>query len=407
MCWDVEGSPTTPQGYVAGVAACGLKTSGDLDLALIASREECAGAGVFTRNRVVGAPVTVDRQVLKRSAACLRGLAANSGNANACTGKDGLQAARAMQRLTAEALNCRPDQILVISTGVIGVPLDMRKVARGIAAAASSPLSRSAGRQAAQAIMTTDTHPKHLAITADLPGGAVTIGGMAKGAGMIHPDMATMLAVITSDVAAPPQALRDLLRQAVACSFNNISVDGDTSTNDSLILLANGARGVTLDEVGNRILFSRALNLLCVELARAIVRDGEGAARHVTLRVEGARHQREARQVGRTIAASPLVKAALAGGDPNWGRILAAAGRSGVRLDPGRLALWVSRGEEDDLQLVDAGCRARYDEGDAGRIFALPEFNLRLHLGRGTAAADVWMCDLTQEYVRINAAYRT
>ncbi len=395
-----------PAGFRAGAAACGLKESGDLDLMLLASDRPCAGAGVFTRNRVVAAPVVVDRETLAANPTDLRAVVANAGVANACTGPSGLEAARAMQRLAAEALGCRPEQVLVLSTGVIGVPLDLAKVAAGVQQAAYR-LSPEGGAQAARAILTTDTRPKHRALRLDLPGGTVTLGGMAKGAGMIHPDMATMLAVLTTDAAAPPALLDDLLRAAVERSFNRITVDGDTSTNDTVLLLANGASGLSLEDGAARAAFAEALEALCLYLAHEIVRDGEGASRFVTLRVTGAPDEAAALQVARAIATSPLVKTALAGGDPNWGRVLAAAGRSGVPLDPARLALWAGLEGEPPLQLVEAGARSAYEESQAARVFAAPELTLRLDLGLGAAEATVWTCDLTHEYVTINAEYRT
>jgi glutamate N-acetyltransferase/amino-acid N-acetyltransferase len=230
---------------------------------------------------------------------------------------------------------------------------------------------------------------------------------MAKGSGMIHPDMATMLAVITTDAVIKPDMLEELLRDAVDHSFNRISIDGDTSTNDTVLLLANGASGVAVDDEATRTAFTEGLDRVCIDLAQAIVRDGEGASKFVTLQVTGAREERDALKVAQVIATSPLVKTALAGGDPNWGRVLAASGRAGVKLDPNRLALWIGRGQDVEMQLVQDGTPLTYSEGKAIGVFTSPELTLQLDLGLGTASTTIWTCDLTHDYVTINAEYRT
>jgi glutamate N-acetyltransferase/amino-acid N-acetyltransferase len=255
--------------------------------------------------------------------------------------------------------------------------------------------------------MTTDTYPKELAVSVELPGGAVTIGGMAKGSGMIHPDMATMLAVLTTDAKVATPVLQGLLGDAVERSFNRISVDGDTSTNDSVLLLANGASGVELEDEIAVARFAEGLELVCRTLAQEIVRDGEGASKFVTLSVVGSTDEAAALKVAETIATSPLVKTALAGEDPNWGRVLAAAGRAGIELDPSRLSLWIGSASEDELQLVQAGEAADWDPASAASILADPEITMRLDLGLGQASATVWTCDLTHDYISINANYRT
>ena len=405
--WSVpDGSVTSPQGFVAAAVAAGIKQSGRPDLVLVAADRDCAAAGVFTRNRVAAAPVLLDRATLAAGRAALRGVLINAGNANACTGEPGLADAREMQRLAAAALGTRPEQLLVMSTGVIGVPLPMTRVAAGVAALAPL-LSAGGGLAAAEAIMTTDTRPKRAAVVVDLPGGQVTIGGMAKGAGMIHPDMATLLGVLTTDAVVAPDVLDSSLREAVAASFNAISIDGDTSTNDSIILFANGAVGVAVADDESRARFAAALTDLCVQLAQMIVRDGEGATRFVTLVVSGAASTVDARRVADTIATSPLVKTAFAGGDPNWGRIMMAAGRSGAALDPARLALSVIAPGAPPLQLVRGGTPTGYAEADAAAVFAQPEFTVHLDLGLGDGAATLWTTDLSHEYVSINADYRT
>ena len=405
--WSVpNGSVTTPRGFVAAAVAAGIKQSGRPDLVLVAADRDCAAAGVFTRNRVAAAPVLLDRATLAANRAALRGVLINAGNANACTGEPGLADAREMQRLAATAVGAHPEQLLVMSTGVIGVPLPMPRVAAGVTALAPL-LSADGGPAAAEAIMTTDTRPKRAAVAVELPGGRVTIGGMAKGAGMIHPDMATLLGVLTTDAILAPDVLDSSLREAVAASFNAISIDGDTSTNDTVLLLANGASGVAVADDESRARFAAALIDLCVQLAQMIVRDGEGATRFVTLVVTGAESAADARRVADTIAPSPLVKTAFAGGDPNWGRIMMATGRSGAALDPARLALWVAAPGALPLQLVGDGTPTGYVEADAAAVFAQPEFTVHLDLGLGDGAATLWTTDLSHEYVTINADYRT
>lgn len=401
-----DGSVTSPAGFVAGTAAAGLKESGRPDIAIIYSEFNCTAAAVFTQNQVAAAPVILGRDTLAANASHIRGVVANAGNANACTGAAGLAAARQVQRAAAFLLDCAPDQLFLLSTGVIGVPLPVDKVRAGLATAAAH-LQPDNGLAAAQAIMTTDTRPKHLAVQVELPGGLVTIGGMAKGAGMIHPNMATMLGVLTTDAAVPIKSLQTLLHQAVDQSFNRISVDGDTSTNDTVLLLANGASGVAAADKDSLAAFAAGLNHVCTQLAKLIVADGEGATKFVTIRVTGAAGAAEAHTIAQTIATSPLVKTALAGSDPNWGRILAAAGRAGVAFDQNRLALAVGRPAGPCLQLVINGMPTTYAEAEAAAIFAQPEIDIYLDLAQGSGEATVWTCDLTHEYVRVNADYRT
>jgi len=397
---------TAPQGFRAAASACGFKSSGAPDLALVVSQHECTGAGVFTRNQLPAAPVTLDRETLMRNSDRLRAVVANSGVANACTGTTGMEAAQEMQKLAAASLSCNPDQVLVLSTGVIGEQLDLAKLELGIGQSAAG-LSADNDLAAAEALMTTDTRPKQLAVSVELPGGAVTIGGMAKGSGMIHPDMATMLAVLTSDAGIAAPVLQQLLGASVEQSFNRISVDGDTSTNDSVLLLANGASGVKVENEIAAARFAAALDMVCRTLAQEIVRDGEGASKFVTLSVVGAADETAALKVAKTIATSPLVKTSLAGGDPNWGRVLAAAGRAGIELDPSRLSLWLGSASNGELQLVQAGEAAGWDPTSAANILADPEITMRLDLGLGGASATVWTCDLTHDYISINADYRT
>jgi glutamate N-acetyltransferase/amino-acid N-acetyltransferase len=403
-----QGTITTPTGFLAATAAAGLKQSGRPDIAIIYSQHPCTAAAVFTQNQVAAAPVILGREMLETNSLPIRGVVANAGNANACTGPAGLEAARQVQERSAALLNCQPQQLFLLSTGVIGIPLPVDKVMAGVQTAAAH-LSPANGLAAAQAIMTTDTRPKQIAVQVALPDGVVTIGGMAKGAGMIHPNMATMLAVITTDAAVPAEPLQKLLRQAVDQSFNRISVDGDTSTNDTVLLLANGASGVEAADKASLAAFSAALTHLCTALARMIVADGEGANKFVTIEVMGAADDLDAHQVAQTIATSPLVKTALAGGDPNWGRILAAAGRAGVTFNQHTVALWIGRPghQQTRLQLVAEGTPTPYNEAQAAALFAQPEIEIHLDLGVGMGEATVWTCDLTHEYVTINADYRT
>jgi glutamate N-acetyltransferase/amino-acid N-acetyltransferase len=303
--------------------------------------------------------------------------------------------------------------LLVLSTGVIGVPLPVDLITAGIAKAAPL-LSAEGGSDAARAIMTTDTRPKHLAVKIETSGGPVTVGGIAKGAGMIHPNMATMLAVLTTDAAVEVAHLRELLRRVTDRTFNAITVDGDTSTNDTVLLLANGTSGVTLArDVEHIRAFDEAVLHVARELALMIVRDGEGATRFVEIVVGGASTEALARDVGRAVARSSLVKTAIAGGDPNWGRILAAAGASGFPVVPDRLRLAVQRRAENGgpegewLVLAEASTPAPYDEAEARAVFESPAISIRLDLGMGGAEATVWTCDLSEQYVRVNAHYRS
>ncbi len=391
-------------GFQSRATTCGLKASGRPDLAMVWSDSPCAAAGVFTTCRVPAAPVLFDREVLRTNAAGVRAVIANSGCANACTGERGMADARAMAALAAAAVGASAADVLVLSTGVIGVPLDMEKVARGVTAL-FAPGAPDAPAAVVRAIMTTDTRPKVAAADVAVNGRAVTVRGFAKGAGMIHPDMATMLAVVTTDVASDPATLQRLLAAAVARSFNRISVDGDMSTNDTVLLLAAGASGARLDPAGEPA-FADALEQVCVSLARQIARDGEGATRLVEVTVTGAVAERDAHAVADAIARSLLVKTAIHGGDPNWGRVLAAAGAAGVHLEPARLALAFGPAGEA-VRVVERGTRAAYDERAAAERLRRDPVTLQLDLGLGGAAATVWTCDLSAEYVSINAEYTT
>ena len=389
-------------GFHTAATACGLKPSGNLDLGLVWSEGPCSAAGVFTTNRVQAAPVHVCRETLAAAAGRVRGVLYNSGCANAVTGERGLTDARRMRELAAAAIDAKPDELLVLSTGVIGKFLDMGKLASGITALRSHSALRAAG-DAARAIMTTDTRAKLAFSPLVLPGGRTTIAGFAKGAGMIHPNMATMLSVITTDARIEPARLDRALRSAVERSFNRISVDGDMSTNDTVLVLASGASGAVVDDAGEPE-FTGALTDVCVSLARQVARDGEGATRLVELRVTGGATDAQAHRVGDAIACSPLVKTAIHGNDPNWGRILAAAGYSGEAIEPDRVGLWFGDG---DVQLLDRGLPVAFDAARASALLQQDPAIIHLDLGLGTASAVVWTCDFSAEYVRINADYTT
>jgi glutamate N-acetyltransferase/amino-acid N-acetyltransferase len=400
-----NGSVTSPRGFSAAAAPAGLKADGAPDVALLVSATSCATAGVFTKNAVRAAPVIYDVELLAERPGRIRAVAMNARVANACTGAPGLAAARAMALAAEQAAGLPARTALVLSTGVIGVPLPLEQVAAGIRAAATH-LSPDGGPDAARAIMTTDTRPKHCAVRFETPAGMITVGGIAKGAGMIHPDMATLLAVLTTDAAGEPAALQPLLRRVADRTFNAISVDGDTSTNDTVLLLAGGASGV--DPARDGALwkaFEDAVQHVARLLALAIVADGEGASKFVEIQVVGAVSEAAAREVGRAVARSTLVKTAIYGADPNWGRILAAAGAAGVTLAVERLSLQVGDADGEWLTLASGGATAHADVTRARALFQQKTIRLRIDLGLGRAEAVVWTCDLTPDYVRINADY--
>ncbi len=394
---------TLAAGFNASATACGLKPSGNLDLGLVWSDAPCTAAGVFTTNRVQAAPVVLCRETLAAAGSRMRGVLYNSGCANAVTGERGLEDARRMRSLGAQAVGAADDEMLVLSTGVIGRFLDLEKLAAGVAALRSTSALRTPG-DAARAILTTDTRAKLAEAEATLGSGRVRVSGFAKGAGMIHPNMATMLAVVTTDARIEHTRLDRCLRAAVARSFNRISVDGDMSTNDTVLVLASGAAHASVDDSGEAA-FTAALTQVCASLARQIARDGEGATRLVELRITGGATEEQAHRVGDTIACSPLVKTAIHGNDPNWGRILAAAGYSGEPIEPERVRLWF--GDRDALQLLDRGLPIPFDAARASALLREDPAIVHLDLGLGEASAIVWTCDLSAEYVRVNADYTT
>ncbi len=393
---------TAPRGFVASGIHCGLKEE-KLDLAILASTaaEPAAMAGVFTRNQVQAAPVLYCREVAAGGRA--RAIVANSGNANACTGESGLADTWAMAACAGAALEIDSEHVLVASTGVIGVLLPMPTVLAGIDLAAAE-LGRDGGRQAAEAILTTDTRPKIDALRVELAGGEVTIGGIAKGAGMMAPDMATTLAFVTTDAKVAPAALDLALRRAVEPTFNSVSVDGDTSTNDSILLLANGAAGVEAASGKDLVRFTDALERLLGRLAVALIADGEGANRVIEVRVGGARTDAAARQVATTIANSPLVKTAYRTGQPNWGRFMGAIGRSGVDIVEQRIAIAVS-GAGERVEVVRGGLGVTEDLEPLAQAMLADHSVLHVDLGLGSGRWTVWTCDLSEGYIQINSSY--
>jgi glutamate N-acetyltransferase/amino-acid N-acetyltransferase len=400
----IDGHIATPAGFRAAALAAGIKKAkGALDLALIVSdSESTSAAGMFTTNLAAAAPVQVSKLQLTKSQGRARAIIVNAGNANAATGRPGLETARKTVQAVASLLKVPAEQVLVASTGVIGVPLQLERITRKLPGLAAGLTDHDAAK-VARAIMTTDTYPKCCVLKSEIAGTAVHLAGIAKGAGMIHPRMATMLSFITTDAAIKPRMLQTMLAEAVEGSFNRISVDGDTSTNDTVLMLASGASGIAV-RPGNRTRrwFMDGLTQLAETLAKMIARDGEGAKKLVTLDVSGARTPLDAERVARAIANSPLVKTAIAGSDPNWGRILCAAGYSGARFNPERVDIRVN-----DLYLCRKGLDTRFDEGVASREFDQKELILHIHLHAGSARARFWTCDLTHDYITINASYRT
>jgi len=397
---EIVGGVTAPQGFRAAGVACGLKKSGDRDLMLLAADRACAVAGVFTRNVVKAAPVQYCRKIVKAGRA--QAVVINAGIANAVTGEEGMRRCEQMAAEVAAATGLEKELVLVGSTGVIGWQLPMEKISAGITDAARV-LSSDGGHDAALAIMTTDTRPKEIAVQFETSAGPVRIGGMAKGSGMIAPNMATLLSVITTDARVDPDTLQAALADAANRSFNRVTVDGDTSTNDTLLLLASGATGVRLDQgTQDFALFAQALTRVATLLAKSIARDGEGATKLVEIRVEGAADDAAAARIAMTIANSPLVKTALFGNDPNMGRILAAAGRAGVNFNP--------RGASLDLAgipVVREGEMLEFDKAAASAAMKTDEVLIDLTLSEGDGRTVAWTCDLSYDYVRINADYTT
>lgn len=394
-----------PRGFRFAATACGLKKTGALDLAVISSDAPASAAAVFTQNLVVAAPVVISKQHLRASKGRMRAIIVNAGNANCATGKAGDDAARRTVAETAKRLGCKLQEIIVCSTGVIGVPLAVEKILRALPKLAGNrrPSARSFA-ELSLAICTTDTRPKTAAASFRMGGKRVHLVGCAKGAGMIHPNLATTLAFVVTDANIAPALLQKTLRDVAGRTFNAVSVDGDSSTNDTLAVFANGAAGAPAIRTGTvaHKAFSTALEDVCRSLALQIVADGEGAQRVIEIEVRGARSDAAARKIAETIATSPLVKTAFAGGDPNWGRVFAAAGRSGVSFDPAKVDITMAH-----IPVLRRGQPIDFNERAASNRLLAEHVPIVLHLHAGPASARYWTCDLTAEYVRINASYRT
>ena len=398
----INGGITAVPGIRASGVHGGLKTDNLKDVALIVADSPAVAAGVFTRNRVCAATVLLSREHLTNQIA--QAIVVNSGNANACTGEQGLDNARKMAALVSEQLNVEPRNVLVSSTGVIGVQLPMDAIKRGIRRAADT-LHENGGHDAAQAIMTTDTVPKEAAAEVEIGGHTIRIGGMTKGSGMIAPNMATMLAFLATDAKISSAALQAALQKLVNKSFNRVTVDTDTSTNDTVQILATGAAGnpeITEASGESYDAFCEGLDFVCVELAKKIARDGEGATKMIEVVVKNATNEVEAEAAARSIAESPLVKTAVFGKDANWGRIMMAVGKSKAEFDPYQVDVWLS-----DYQLVKAGMDSGFDEERATQLFSEDTVTITVDLNAGDAGATMWTCDYSYDYIKINADYRT
>jgi len=397
----ISGGITAPTGFRSAAVHCGIKAKTDaLDLAVLAADAFTSIAGIFTTNLAQAAPVLVSKRHLEANGGTGCAIVVNSGCANACTGDSGMANALEMASSVAGHLGCKPQQVLVASTGVIGVGLNMNRVVPGIQAACSS-LAHGNGAETARAIMTTDPFPKECAVRVETPAGSFSVGGMAKGSGMIEPNMATMLGFLTTDAHVEPSMLHRALRDSARDTFNAITVDGECSTNDSLFAMASGTSGVS---VGEELYPALLEGLLAVsrELALGIVRGGEGATKVIAVTVRDARTSDDARQVARTIANSPLVKTAVHGADPNWGRVVAAAGRSGIQFDMNRATVRIG-----GLLLFENGLPHDEAAPQAAEILKRDTVDIDVSLGTGSSIATIWGCDLSAEYVRINGEYRT
>ena len=396
-----NGTVTSVQGFQAGATFAGMKTYAEdkLDIGIVYSSLPCTCAGVFTTNQIKSPSIRLTRNHVQKGA--VRAVVANSGIANTSVGKQGEKDAQEVVRLTAAQLGLPEEEVAYLSTGIIGVELPMALIR---VALPRIQLSQSGGNPFARAIMTTDTRPKEAAVAYEFGGRTVTVGGVAKGSGMIHPNMATILAVLATDAPVETAFLQRTIKHAADRSFNMITIDGDTSTNDTLLILSNGAAGGALihDESDEAALFRDAITQLCIHLAKEVVRDGEGASKLFQVTIEGASTEKEARMAARTIAGSSLVKTAVHGNDPNWGRIIAALGRSGARVREDRLALYVN-----DVCIMENGLPVPFFKDAIVLLMQNPEvtFRLHLHLGNGTATA--WGCNLSEAYVTFNSAYTT
>ncbi len=399
---EIQGGVTAPKGFFAGAAHCGLKKDG-YDVGIILSENPAHVAAMFTTNQIVAAPVIHSREAIKKGQ--LRAVVVNSGNANACTGKEGREGARTMAATAASSLNISSEDVFVASTGIIGERLPLEKVGPGIKEAAKGLGDGTQnGHAFAQAITTTDTCTKEFAIRVKTGEHVITIGGAAKGAGMIAPNMATMLCFLTTDSSVPSDVLGRCLNHSVNRSFNRISVDGHMSTNDTVVILANGAAGDRVIDDATMVLpvFQEALDIVTDHLARAIVKDGEGATKLVMIEIKGAPTEAYALKVANAVGNSPLVKTAINGEDPNWGRIISAAGAAGIPLDEQRLRLYIG-----DILVFEVGVSVSFDREKLQEEMKNKEVRIRLDLGLGKSKTEFWTCDLSHEYVTINAKYHT
>ena len=395
------GSVTTPRGFLAGATYAGLKTytADKLDLGLVFSEAPCVAAGVFTTNNIKSPSVIVTQEHL--ASGKVRGVVVNAGIANTCVGEQGYKDAKAMASIAARRLEVKPEEMLVCSTGIIGVELPVSLIRSGIANVHISP---EGGHSFARAIMTTDTRPKEVAITFEAGGRQISMGGVAKGAGMIHPNMATMLSFITTDAAVDQGFLQSSLREVADASFNMLTVDGDTSTNDTLLVLASGLLGnlpITAKSPEAES-FKQGLTAVCVYLTKEMARDGEGASKIIVVEVVGSKDTADARRAARTVASSSLVKSAVYGSDPNWGRVLAALGRSGAGVDESKIDLYLN-----GICIMEAGKPVPFHREAVVALMRGPEVTFRLQLNLGDGEATAWGCDLTEQYVVINSGYPT
>ncbi|TYZ29970.1 bifunctional glutamate N-acetyltransferase/amino-acid acetyltransferase ArgJ [Selenomonas caprae] len=392
---------TFPQGFKAAGVKAGIKKSGNLDVAVIYTEKEAAVAGTFTQNAVAAAPVFASKAVVKTGTA--HAITANAGCANACTGEQGEKDAQAMQQITAEALGCKPSDVIVASTGVIGVNLPMDKMEKGIKQAVAE-LDENGSEKAGNAIITTDTYSKTCTAEVALGGKQVRLGAIAKGSGMIQPNMATMLCFITTDAAIESSLLQKALSEVVEVSFNMISIDGDMSTNDMAIVLANGAAGnETITTEGEDYeAFKAALQEMCQGLAKRIAADGEGATKFLTVNVKGTKSFADAKTIAMSVAKSPLVKTAFFGEDPNWGRVICAVGYAGVPMDPQKTVV-----KFGDIPVYANGVGAEFDEEALRKVMAEHDIVIDIDMGAGEEEATVWTCDFSYEYVKINGEYHT
>lgn len=404
----IDGGVTAAKGFEAAAAAAGIKYQDRTDMALIYSEKPCKAAGAFTTNVVKAAPVKWDREIIEKK---LRPQAVivNSGIANACTGEEGMECCRKTAETAARELDVDAESVLVGSTGVIGMQIPMDRIEKGIhTLAAEKKADRESGAAAAKAIMTTDTRPKEAAVAFEINGKTVTIGGMAKGSGMIHPNMCTMLSFITTDAKISGKALRKALRADVEDTYNMISVDGDTSTNDTVLLLANGMAGNDKIRYGTPEyeIFCQALHYINETLAKKMAGDGEGATALFEAKITGAQTREQAKVLAKSIVCSNLTKTAIAGHDANWGRILCAMGYSGAEFDPEKVTLFFES-SAGKIKIIENGVAVEYSEEKATEILSQPEVTVTADIGEGQAQAAAWGCDLTHEYININADYRS